>query len=265
MEGGLQRRIRRRRVRRLLGAGTVDSFGLSVGWTAVTLQVVAQHGLGAAAGINAAMLGGVALSAPVATLLSARLPGGVLLRWSAVGEGVLRVSLFALLAAGAPLPLLGAAVVVLHVLAWTGFAVMRAEVAAADPRPAAMTTYLMAIAAAEAVGAAVAALLPAGPDGAIGGRLAVAVAVLYGGALVPTVVIARRARTAPPAGAGQAASWARRATSGRPAAWSIPATAAHTLPRAPERPRRRRRAGRGWPSPPCPPSPAARRCSRARG
>jgi hypothetical protein len=40
---------------------------------------------------------------------------------------------------------------------------MRAEVAAADPRGAAMTWYMVAVAAIEAAGTATAALLPTGP------------------------------------------------------------------------------------------------------
>jgi hypothetical protein len=52
-----------------------------------------------------------------------------------------------------------------NVVAWTGYAGMRAEVAAADPRGVAMTWYMVAVAAIEAAGTATAALLPTAPTG----------------------------------------------------------------------------------------------------
>jgi hypothetical protein len=76
------------------------------------------------------------------------------------------------------------------VAAYAGFAAMRAEVAAADARPRAMTRYALSIAAVEAAGAGVAALLPMHRA-----SLAVVFAV-YGLSLVPTAFTARRARTA---------------------------------------------------------------------
>ena len=154
------------RLRRLIATALVDSFGLSLGWTVLSLHVTDRHGLAGLGLSNAAMLVGVALSAPAAARLSTRLDGRALLRVTCVTEAVLRLGTFALLLAGAPLVAVAAAVAASNVVAWTGYAGMRAEVAAADPRGAAMTWYMVAVAAIEAAGTATAALLPTGPDGA---------------------------------------------------------------------------------------------------
>jgi hypothetical protein len=172
-----------RRLRSLVAAALVDSFGLSLGWTVFSLQVVHVHGLAALGACTAAMLVGVALSAPTAALLGARLDG----------RALLRVGTFALLLAGVPLPAVAVAVAATNVVAWTGYAGMRAEVAAADPRGAAMTWYMVAVAAIEAAGIATAALLPTGPGGTVAGGLLVAVVVLYGASLLPTWQVARDA------------------------------------------------------------------------
>ena len=182
------------RLRRLIATALVDSFGLSLGWTVFSLHVVRGHGLAGLGLCNAAMLIGVALSAPVATRLSARLDGRALLRVTCVTESGLRVGTFALLLTGAPLPLVAAAVAVSNVVAWTGYAGMRAEVAAADPRGAAMTWYMVAVAAIEAAGIATAALLPTGRQGLVSGGLLVGVIACYGGVLLPTWLVAAGAR-----------------------------------------------------------------------
>jgi hypothetical protein len=52
------------RLRRLIATALVDSFGLSLGWTVFSLHVVCGHGLAGLGLCNAAMLCGVALSAP---------------------------------------------------------------------------------------------------------------------------------------------------------------------------------------------------------
>jgi hypothetical protein len=140
------------------------------------------------------MLVGVAMSAPVAARLSTRLDGRALLRVTCATESVLRVATFALLLAGAPLLLVAVAVAASNVVAWTGYAGMRAEVAAADPRGAAMTWYMVAVAAIEAAGTATAALLPTGPTGLVTGGLLVGVIACYGGVLLPTWLIAAGAR-----------------------------------------------------------------------
>jgi hypothetical protein len=182
------------RLRRLIATALVDSFGLSLGWTVFSLHVVRGRGLAGLGLCNAAMLVGVALSAPVAARLSARLDGRALLRVTCVTETVLRVGTFTLLLAGAPLVAVAAAVAASNVVAWTGYAGMRAEVAAADPRGAAMTWYMVAVAAIEAAGTATAALLPTDPGGLVSGGLLLAVIAGYGGCLLPTWLVAAGAR-----------------------------------------------------------------------
>src|SRR5215218_11196158 len=182
------------RLRRLIATALVDSFGLSLGWTVFSLQITRGHGLAGLGLCNAAMLVGVALSAPVAARLSARLDGRELLRVTCVTEATLRIGTFALLLAGAPLAAVVVAVAASNVVAWTGYAGMRAEVSAADPRGSVMTWYMVAVAAIEAAGTATAALLPTGPGGLVSGGLLVAVVACYGGVLVPTWLVAGGAR-----------------------------------------------------------------------
>jgi hypothetical protein len=182
------------RLRGLVAAALVDSFGLSLGWTVFSLAVVRAHGLAALGVCGAAMLLGVALSAPAAARLSARVDGRVLLRATAAVEAVLRVATFALLLAGVPLWGVAVAVTATNVVAWTGYAGMRAEVAAADARGAAMTWYMVAVAAIEAGGIATAALLPTGPRGTVDGGLLLGVIAFYGASLLPTWQIAGGAR-----------------------------------------------------------------------
>jgi hypothetical protein len=206
------------RLRRLIATALVDSFGLSLGWTVFSLHVVRGHGLAGLGLCNAAMLIGVALSAPVASRLASRLDGRALLRVTCVTESVLRVGTFALLLTGAPLLLVAVAVAASNVVAWTGYAGMRAEVAAADHRGAAMTWYMVAVAAIEAAGTATAALLPTGPGGLVTGGLLVAVIACYGGVLLPTWLIAAtarvpRAQAAPRRSRAQAAPRRSRAAS----------------------------------------------------
>jgi hypothetical protein len=203
------------RLRRLIATALVDSFGLSLGWTVFSLQVVRDHGLAGLGLCNAAMLCGVALSAPVAARLSTQLDGRALLRVTATSEAGLRVGTFALLLAGAPLAVVAAAVAASNVVAWTGYAGMRAEVAAADPRGAAMTWYMVAVAAIEAAGTATAALLPTGPGGLVSAGLLVAVVAGYGACLLPTWLVAggarvpRTPRRRRPAGLGWSAGFRR--------------------------------------------------------
>ncbi|WP_306205083.1 hypothetical protein [Actinoplanes sp. RD1] len=197
--GGGHRRIgavglrRAGRLRELLVAGVTDSFGMALGWTVLVLFAVSRGGLAEAALYNAAMLLGVVLSAPVTGWLSRRFPGRGLLRGAAGTELLLRVGALAGLLAGLPSALIAAAVVVMNIAAWTGFAAMRAEVAAVDAGPRAMTRYALAIAAVEAAGTGVAALLPVD----LNGHLLLAVYVVYGGSLIPTLLSARRARMTP--------------------------------------------------------------------
>src|SRR5215218_9803 len=182
------------RLRRLIATALVDSFGAVTRLDGVQPARGPGPRPGRARAVQRGHTGRVALSAPVAARLSARLDGRALLRSTAATEAALRVGTFALLLAGAPLPVVAAAVAASNVVAWTGYAGMRAEVAAADPRGAAMTWYMVAVAAIEAAGTATAALLPRGPDGLVTGSLLFAVITCYGACLLPTWLVAGGAR-----------------------------------------------------------------------
>ncbi len=173
----------------LMTAGLVDSLCLSFAWTVLMLHVVADYGLAAAGMASSAMLVGVALSAPVAGRLSVLLEGRRLLRGTAGLEAVLRVGVFVLLIGHAPLLLLAGCVSLMNVTAWTGYAAMRAEVAAASPGSSALTWYGAGVAAVEAVGAAFAALLPLVADVEARTVLLV-VAGVYVLGLAPTALVA---------------------------------------------------------------------------
>jgi hypothetical protein len=180
---------RPRRLVALMAAGLVDSLFLSLAWTVVVLEVTAAHGLVAAGLCSTAMLIGVALSAPTAGWLSRRLEGRRLLRFAAGVEALLRVSLFALLLAHAGVWPLAVCVTALNVVAWTGYAGMRAEVAAVSSGAIGLTWYGTVVASVEAVGVGLAALLPA--SGPAGRHLTLlVVAAVYVLALLPTVVVA---------------------------------------------------------------------------
>jgi MFS family permease len=185
---------RSNRLRELLFAGVVDSFGMALGWTVLVLLAVSRGGLAEAALYNAAMLAGVVLSAPVTGWLSRRWSGRTLLRGAAGIEIVLRVGVLAGLIAGLPSWLIAGGLVVMHVAAWAGFAGMRAEVTAVAPGARAMTRYALCIAAVEAAGTGLAAMIPSGHGGHPTGAALVAVFVAYAGSLIPTILTARRAR-----------------------------------------------------------------------
>jgi hypothetical protein len=192
--GRLVGRHRRGRVREILQAGLIDSFGLSLGWTTFTLIAVMTGGLAEAALYNAAMLAGTVLAAPATAWLAHRFPGRTLVRAAAATEAVLRLATLLALLAGWPSPVVAAGVVLMYVAAYAGYAAMRAEVAAADSRAGAMTGYALCIAAVEAGGAGVAALLPFGADGRPPTGVLVLVGVVYTACLIPTVLTAARAR-----------------------------------------------------------------------
>lgn len=177
------------RLARLMAAGLVDSLCLSFAWTVLMLQLVATYGLGAAGLVSAAMLVGVAMSAPVASRLADWLDGRHLLRAAAASEAVLRVGVFVLLMVHAPVLLLAVCVTGMNITAWTGYAGMRAEVAAVSPGSVALTWYGTGVAAIEAVGAAAAALLPLVAD--VGSSIVLSgVTAVYVLGLLPTVVVA---------------------------------------------------------------------------
>ncbi len=179
----------RRRLVRLMGAGLVDSLCLSVAWTVLLLQVVTVYGLEAAGLCSAAMLMGVALSAPVAGWMASVLSGRRLLRVAAAAEGALRVSVFMLLFTDAPVWLLALCISTMNITAWTGYAGMRAEVAAVSSGAKALTWYGTIVAAVEAVGVALAAFLPT-RNGISPDSVLLAVMAVYLLALLPTVLIA---------------------------------------------------------------------------
>ncbi|MFC5003013.1 MFS transporter [Dactylosporangium cerinum] len=215
-------RRRAGRLRELMVSGLVDSFGLSLGWTIFNLVAVDRGGLALAGLFNAAMLLGVVLSAPVTGRLARHLHGRKLLLLAGGTEGTLRVATLAALLAGYDGKLIAAGIVLMHIAAYAGFAAMRAEVAAVDARPQAMTRYALSIAAVEAAGAGVAALLP------LRGGFLIAVFLVYGLSLLPTILTARRARVQDsgtarpptPVAGGQVTRTARRehdrARTGRP-------------------------------------------------
>jgi hypothetical protein len=149
----------RQRLRGLRAAGLIDSSGLAFGWTVFTLAVTVRQGLSAAAAYQAAMLIGVALSAPFTRWVTSRLGGRELLRGLAMCEAVCRASCLILLLVGTPSPLLAAVVIVMNVFAWTGYAAMRAEVNAVETGSVSLTRYALSIAGSEALAAAVAACL----------------------------------------------------------------------------------------------------------
>ena len=104
------------RLRRLIIAGLIDSFGLSLGWPVFNLHAVAVHGLATVGLFGAAMLTGVALSAPVAGRLAVRVPGRLLLRGTAIVEALLRLVTFSMLIVNAPLVIIAAAIVLMNVV-----------------------------------------------------------------------------------------------------------------------------------------------------
>ena len=173
-----------------MAAGLVDSFCLSMAWTVVVLEVTRQHGLVAAGACSTAMLLGVALSAPFATWMAHRLDGRRLLRVAGLTEAVTRIGVFALLVTGSSVWAIAACVTVMNVVAWTGYAGMRAEVAAVTDGAGGITWYGTIVAAVEAMGIAAGAFVPTSSSGRPSDTVLVAVAVLYVAALIPTLVVA---------------------------------------------------------------------------
>jgi len=193
-----QTRARPDRFARLLAAGLIDSFGMTLGWTVFSLLVLETGGLVHLGVCNAAMLVGVALSAPLTVWLSSRMDAARLLRGTTAVEAGLRVASFLLLLAGASVAVLAAVITLMYTAGLAAYAGMRAEVSAASRagrEGATMTLFVVALMAAEAAGVACAALLPGDPPGATGGLLAAVVAG-YGISQLPTWLVARGARVA---------------------------------------------------------------------
>jgi hypothetical protein len=183
-----------RRLRAVTAAGLVDSLGLSIGWTFFNLYALHAQGLAAVGAYNGALFTGVALSAPATGWLSSRLCGRRLLRTTASVEAALRVASFALLVGGAPRALVALTVTAVGMTAWTGYAGMRSEIAAADRRAGSLARYLGAIASIEGIGAAAAALTPLSLGALRQPGTLAAILTLYAGVLVPTFVVAGGSR-----------------------------------------------------------------------
>ncbi|MEU4243104.1 hypothetical protein [Actinoplanes sp. NPDC026619] len=166
---------------------------MALGWTVIVLAATERGGMAEAALYNAAMLGGVVLSAPACGWLVRRLGGRALLTLSGTVELVLRVAVLAALLAGAAPWLIAITIMVMNVAGWVSFAGMRAEVTAADSSPRSLTRYAVCIVGVEAAGTALAVVLPT-DDGQMIGWLLAAVWILYPGSLLPTLYAARRSR-----------------------------------------------------------------------
>ncbi|MEE8600386.1 MFS transporter [Euzebya tangerina] len=185
----------------VLAAGLVDSLGLAIGWTTLSLHVVATKGLGALGLLNGAMFVGIIAAAPLTGVVSSRLDGRALLRWTAGVEALTRTLLFAAVIGGAPLVVILVCAGLSSVVAWIGFAGMRAEVGAAGDGARGLSLYTAGIAAAESGGAFLAAALPQveglGLTPGVGpwGWLGPGVLLVYSLSLVPTMVVASGART----------------------------------------------------------------------
>ena len=116
------------RLDQVLISGVIESTGLAFGWTIILLVVAERGGLGSASLMSAAMLSGIAVSAPLSAWLSARFAPRDLLRILAVAEGACRLAVFGLLWRHADTQLMALVVIGMTALAWSGFAAMRTEV-----------------------------------------------------------------------------------------------------------------------------------------
>jgi hypothetical protein len=182
---------------------------MAVGWTVVLLVATQRGGMAEAALDQAAMLGGVVLSAPVAGWLAARLARKTLLRLSGFTELLLRIALLAGMMVAAKPWLTALVIVVMTMAGWVSYACMRAEVAAVDGTQRSIARYAVCIVGVEAAGTAVAAVLQSDASGRLGGWLLTLVWLLYPGSLLPTLLSAQRSRSRGqdlPIGASVAAS-----------------------------------------------------------
>ena len=120
------------------------------------------------------MLTETALSAPVPSQPSVWLGGRQLLCTADATATVLWMSVLGVLSRDVSMWPLAVCRAAINVTAWTGYAGMRAEVAAIAPSPKTITWYGTGVAAVEALGAAAAVLVPAsamdGPTARAGHR-----------------------------------------------------------------------------------------------
>ena len=186
--------VDRRRLTALSAAGLIDSAGLALGWTVFVLYAADHQGLTAVGVYHGAMYAGVALSCWFTAWLGRRLNGRQALRGLAAIEALLRVGGFVLLLLGCPVLVVAGVVLVQNVVGWTGYALMRAEIAAVDPRSASLTRYGVCIGAAETLAAAAATFLPT-EAARMPVTAVVIVSLAYAGCLLPTWAVAGAART----------------------------------------------------------------------
>jgi len=206
-------RGRTRRGRSLLAAGVLDSFLLSLGWTLLVLRVQDQRGLAVVGLLTAAALVGVAASAPALSWLAHRMSGRGVLALTAAGEATARAVVAVLVlvgGAGVPLPVLVLAVVVLNVLTWSGYAAMRAEVAAVSEGAKGLSWYAAGVGAVEAAGVAVAAVVPLLLPDSLHEPFTWVAAAAYVLALAPQLMASLGARVRrAPTSASTAVGWSR--------------------------------------------------------
>jgi hypothetical protein len=197
LTSGSARRDRPLKLKFLLAAGIADSTGLAFGWTVFLLVIAKRGGLSEASILAAAMLAGVALSAPFSAWLAPRVSPRELLTGLAVAEGACRLGLFVMLWLN-PAPWLMVPVVVgMNVLAWSAFAAMRSEVSRSEQASSggSLTWYAAVVAGSEALAAGAASLLlsrtPPMP-------VLVGVAAVYVLSLIPQWWVGRHAGFARP-------------------------------------------------------------------
>ncbi|MBF5082151.1 hypothetical protein F1641_10550 [Quadrisphaera sp. INWT6] len=191
----------------------LDSFLLSLGWTLLVLRVQDQRGLAVVGLLTAAALVGVAASAPALSWLVHRMSGRGVLALTAAGEATARAVVAVLVlvgGTGVQLPLLVLAVVVLNVLTWSGYAAMRAEVAAVSEGAKGLAWYAAGVGAVEAAGVAVAAVVPLLLPDHLYSSFTLVAATAYVLALGPQLLASLGARVpqAPKPGAGPV-GWSR--------------------------------------------------------
>ncbi|MGQ7297733.1 hypothetical protein [Quadrisphaera sp. KR29] len=191
----------------------LDSFLLSLGWTLLVLRVQDQRGLAVVGLLTAAALVGVAASAPASSWLAQRFSGRGVLALTAAGEATSRAVVAVLVLVGGarvPLPVLVLAVVVLNVLTWSGYAAMRAEVAAVTKGASGLSWYAAGVGAVEAAGVAVAAVVPLVLPNRHHESFTWIAATAYVLALTPQLLIALGARVPrAPASGADLARWGR--------------------------------------------------------
>jgi hypothetical protein len=189
----------------LLMAGAVDALGLALGWTVITFHILRSGGLTTVGVYNGLMFAGTVAAAPATSWLGRWMSLRRLLITCAGAEALSRAAVLALVFSGAPLAVTAPAILMMTVSGLTGYACMRACVddLRSEPtkatrrlrrrrwqRPSSgITAYIVTVTICEALGGALASVLPGRPPGC-SGALPVVVTMLYAGSLVPTILVA---------------------------------------------------------------------------